>query len=229
MVAGDQPYPPSVFDHPILAGTDRRTLGSVLTPVRTVRIESGEVLTMPAGPPRLHLVLDGLLRCYRLSGNGQQLLLELIPPGGFDGVIRLAGGTGHYTVAVQPSFVASIPKRLVDRAIASDSRFAANLVWASARRLATRERQMEALVTRRSVTAVANLLVLLCERSTERDRHHVILPPRLTHQAMSEMLGMRRETVTTAMLELKAQRVVSKSAGRYAVDLAALLELAGSA
>jgi CRP-like cAMP-binding protein len=219
---------PATLDHPMFDGVDRAALEVLFASVQPRRFDAGEVVTMPDGPPRLHLVLDGLLRCYRLSWNGQQLLLELIPPGGFDGLVRLAGLAGHYTVAVQPSWVASIPRRALDRAIASHARFASNLVWASATRLAVRERQMEAIAQRGGVAAVATLLVLLAERSAETNGKGTYLPPRLTHQAMAEMLGLRRETVTTAMRQLKAHKAVAKVGGRYAVDTEALLELSGA-
>src|SRR5438132_9183442 len=72
------------LDHPIFRGTDRQKLEGILRmPPR--KVATGAVVSLPDGPARLHLVLSGLLRCYRLTSGGHQLLLELIPAGGFDG------------------------------------------------------------------------------------------------------------------------------------------------
>jgi CRP-like cAMP-binding protein len=75
---------------------------------------------------------------------------------------------------------------------------------------------------------VASLLVLLAERNGVPEGDLTVLPGRLTQQTMAEMLGVRRETVTGALRQLRSTGAVRKTLGRYMVNTGALEELTGT-
>lgn len=214
-------------DHPMFDGTDREKLARVLAAAPVRRLEAGDAVGLPNGPAQLHLVLRGLLRCYRLASHGRQLLLELTPAGGFDGLIQLSGRQGHYTVAAEASIVVSLSPEILRRAFAADPQVATNLVWAAAHRLALREQQIEAIATHDAVLGVAGIFLLLAERHSTANSDLPLMPDQLTHQTIAEMLGVRRETVTAAMRQLRTLGAVRKIDGRYVVDTGALEDLVG--
>lgn len=211
--------------HPILRDADKDKLAPVLARVPLRRLAPGEALGLPVGAPQLHLVLSGLLRCYRLASNERQLLLELIPAGGFDGLIRMSGRPGHFTVAVQDSLVVWLDPRVLRRAFAGDPQVAANLVWAAADRLSIREQQIDAISAHDPVIGVASILLMVARRNGIPEGDLTVLPDRLTHQTVAEMLGVRRETVTRALQRLTAQGAVHRLRGRYALDAVVIADV----
>ncbi len=212
-------------DHPIFKGADPSRVAPLLAAIPVRRLGPGEAVGLPVGPRQLHLVLSGLLRCYRLASNERQLLLELIPAGGFDGLIQMSGRPGHYTVAIENSTVVSIGPDMLGRLFAADPQVPANLVWAAAHRLAIREQQIEAMSEHNVVLGVASVFLMLAERNGVHDGGLTGLPNHLTHHAIAEMLGVRRETVTNSIRRLKATGAVTKDYGRYRVDEALLSEV----
>jgi CRP/FNR family transcriptional regulator len=225
---GGPPGSDNPLDHPIFDGVDRSKVTPLLAAVPVRRLGPGEAVGLPIGPRQLHLVLSGLLRCYRLATNERQILLELIPPGGFDGLVQMSGRPGHYTVAVEESTVISMGPDMLGRLFAADPQVPANLVWAAAHRLAIREQQIEAMSDHNLVTGVAGVLLMLADRHGVHDGRLTLLPDHLTHHAVAEMLGVRRETVTNSIGRLRRLGAVSRVRGRYSVDEAILAEVLGS-
>ncbi len=225
---GPTPGLQSLMDHPIFESANRATVAPLLAAIPVRRLGPGEAVGLPVGPRQLHLVLSGLLRCYHLASNGRQLLLELIPAGGFDGLIQMSGRAGHYTVAIENSTVASMGPEMLGRLFAADPQVPANLVWTAAHRLAIREQQIEAMSEHKVVLGVASILLMLAERTGVPDGDLTLLPDHLTHHVIAEMLGVRRETVTNSIRRLKAIGGVSKAHGRYTIDEAVLAGALGT-
>lgn len=96
----------------------------------------------------------GLVSRWRYSASaaprehwpGPEILLELIPEGGFDGLLSVAGRRGHFTEADDDSVVASLALPSLERVIALEPRVASNLFQLIIERLEGREEHLEAVV-----------------------------------------------------------------------------------
>jgi CRP-like cAMP-binding protein len=72
---------------------------------------------------------------------------------------------------------------------------------------------------------VLEQLLALGETLGRREGKWIVLKPRLTHQMLADMLGIRRETVTVHLRQLTKPGAVQAKGGRIALDSIALRKL----
>jgi CRP-like cAMP-binding protein len=213
----------SLLDHPLFRGVDAQRLEPELGRIAITHVEKGAVLNAPWGDRGLiYLVLSGHLFANKITADGRQLLLELIPLGGFDGLIAIAGRRGHFTEAGSDATVASFDIATLERLITLQPRIATNLIHMIVDRLERREAHLETVVLHDPDRQLASQLLALGEIVGHREGDRVVLDPRITHQMLADMLGIRRETVTLHLRKLALSGAVVKRGGRVTLDAAAL-------
>jgi CRP/FNR family transcriptional regulator len=176
----------------------------------------------------MHLLVEGHLRSFQLAPDGRALLLELIEAGGFDGLLTIAGQRGHFTETVQDSLVAALPWELLERLLEVEPSIAINLVRLIAIRLENREEHLESMALKDPSRRLARQLLALAETLGRREGKWVALKPRLTHQMLADMLGVRRETVTVHLHRLVERGAVQARSGHLYLDRGALERLVAS-
>ena len=185
-----------VLTHPLFEGVAEQAVAPALRetgPRLTLR--NRLVSTPETGHGRLHLLLKGCLLAYRLNPAGHQLLLEIIDEGGVDGIQSVAGRPGHFTEALTDSEIVSLSRQQLTRLGRADPRVTQNLLALAAAKLEDREGHMESMAVR-GIPALARLLLTMGRSIGKRKGATVVLWPRLTHQMLADMLGIRRETVS---------------------------------
>ena len=218
----------TLLAHPLLAGVPRARIEECIGAIDIRSVRKGTIVNAPgATPPRFHLVLSGTLRAYQLIEDGRELLLDLIPEGGFDGVLSVSGRHAHFTEAHVDSTVAEIDRATLERLIACDPRVTSNLLELVADRLEARERQLEAVSLHDPDRQIARQLLALANTVGRRRGERIVLDSRITHQMLADMLGVRRETVTLHLIRLTRRGIVAVSGGRFELDVAALARVAG--
>jgi CRP/FNR family transcriptional regulator len=152
----------------------------------------------------MYLLLDGRLRAFQLTAEGRKLILEIVQPGGFDGLLPMLGQRGHFTEAADDSVVACLEWDLLEQLLASEPRIIRTLTELLAQRLESREEQLESMVIRNPTRRLARQLSALARAVGDTDAHNgsVALPRTITHQLLADMLGVRRETVTLHLHDL---------------------------
>ena len=214
------------LDHPLFRGVDEARVASVLREAAPRLVPAGTLLNTPGlSNGRLHLVLAGRLMSYRLTANGHQLLLEIVEPGAIDGLLQVGGQPSHFTEALADSTVLSLSRPQLRRLSELEPRIEDNLVGLAAAKLAEREEHMESMASR-GIPALARLLLGLGHRLGRRSGTRIVLEPRLTHQMLADMLGVRRETVTMQFAELSRMGRVTVSKGHILLDPRALESIA---
>jgi CRP-like cAMP-binding protein len=192
-----------VLDHPVFSGATKERVASLVQQLRLRHVDIGALIGKPEVGP-CNLLLEGLLHSYVLVPDGRRLLVEIIRPGSFDGLLNVMGHHGHFTEAVKPSVVVSLSRSAIDELIEVEPRIAVNLVRLILDRLERREEQLESATHHEATRRVARLLLALARYlgGSESDRL-VELRPRPTHLDLADMLGLRRETVTVHMSVLR--------------------------
>jgi CRP/FNR family transcriptional regulator len=152
----------------------------------------------------MYLLLDGRLRAFQLTAEGRKLILDIIQPGGFDGLLPMLGQRGHFTEAADDSVVASLEWELLEQLLASEPCIIRTLTELLARRLESREEQLESMVIRNPTRRLARQLSALARAvgNTHDGAGRIELPRTITHQLLADMLGVRRETVTLHLHDL---------------------------
>lgn len=210
---------PLLLKHPLFRQAQEQRIASILEGIRPRIVPRGKLLNTPGSNQRLlHLLLEGRLKAYQLAPDGRELLLELIESGGFDGMLSVAGQRGHFTEATEDSSVASLHWPLMERLLTADPYIAHNLLWLISARLENREEHLESMALRDPSRRLARQLLALGETMGRKEGTHVVLGPRLTHQTLADMLGVRRETVTIHLHRLMEMGAVQLKDGRLALN-----------
>jgi CRP/FNR family transcriptional regulator len=217
---------PLLLQHLLFRGAREARIKPLLDGVDVRHIPKGSLLNTPGSGPRLmHLLVEGQLRSFQLAPDGRALLLELIEAGGFDGLLAIAGQRGHFTETVQDSLVAALPWAVLERLLETEPCIAINLVRLIATRLENREEHLESMALRDPSRRLARQLLALAETLGRREGTWVALKPRLTHQMLADMLGVRRETVTVHLHRLVERGAVEARSGHLYLDRGALQRL----
>lgn len=210
---------PRALDHPLFSGLDRERLAPVLDRVQPKRYEVGDVVGQPGSRwPALHLLLEGRLCVYELTPDGRRVILDYLDRGGADGLLDLAGLGGHFSAAASPSEVASIPPGVLDQVVELTPEVSFNLLSMTVRRLHRREGQLELLSLRDPDQRLAGQLLVLAEESGVEVGAATWSTPRLSHEALADMLALRRETVTLHLGRLRRSGMVRVDGDRFIVD-----------
>lgn len=211
-----------VLDHPIFKGVDQDSLGPFVAGLRTRTYATGRTVSRPdASWPVMHLVLKGRLCLFELTPDGRRVILGFIEAGGVDGMMTITGMRGHFSVAVMPTEVVMISPALIGNMIHADPRFAINLLRAAGERVQEREEHILRNALRRPQQRLAaQLLALVADRGADGGW---ATAPRISHEALGDMLGLRRETVTLHMGRMRRNGLVGVRGDRFTLDVTRLM------
>ena len=129
----------------------------------------------------------------------------------------MAGLRGHFSEAVVPTEVVSVGRSLLDRLLLAEPRLALNLLWAMSRRLQRREDHVERMCLRDPTQRLAAQLLALAEAVGEQ-RDGWWVSPRLPHEGLADMLGLRRETVSLHLARLRRKGAVRVEGDRFCLN-----------
>ncbi len=215
---GETPTPldaaADALGHPVFTGAQPERVMPLLAQVRPECHRTGETVVRPGERPALHLLLSGRLRVFKLTPDGRRVILDYVEPGGMDGPLAVAGRRGHFSEAVTESVTLTLSAPLLQDVVRAEPIVAMNLLVAMSDRLLRREEQLERLCVRHPGQRLAAQLLALAVPSPA----DLWTGPRLSHEALADMLGLRRETVTLHLGRLRRIGAVRVERDRFVVD-----------
>lgn len=207
-----------VLRHPAFRGVSEAALRAWL-PTLTVRVyQHGDVV----GRPRtevLRLVLEGRLCLCEWTPQGRRVILDMVEPGGTDGLEQRAGARGHFSIASLTSRVACVPFPYLERMAARVPTVRRNLLALTALSLQRRDETLERLALPTVLERLAAQMVALAEQHPENrcgDAWWRI--PRMSHGDLADMLLLRRETVTLTMALLRRRGLIQVRPDEFLLD-----------
>lgn len=181
-------------------------------------VARGQVLYAPGETGEvLFFLKEGSVRLYRLSAEGRKLVLARVGAGAFFGEMSCIG-QGMYDAfaeAAEDSTVFAMSCEDVTRLLLSDPQLSLRLLEALGRRVVEAEQQLEEFAFKGLVPRVAALLLKLA------DENGAIAGR--SHQDLADELGVYRETVSSALGELKSAGAIEVGRKRIVVRDAAAL------
>jgi CRP-like cAMP-binding protein len=216
----------------MLRELDERTIELMAKRSTMASFEAGDFLHLAGEPMRaVTFISEGRAKVFRTSADGKQQTIVLLGSGDAFGEI------GIVDPKAQDLFVEALTRVVVCRTtresflqLASrDPALAVRLAEAMGEKLQFAREQIADFAFRDIRGRVAHLLLTLLERERrltgDDSLDHIV--PGLTHRELAELIGTRRESVTTVLNILERDDLIRvEGKGIVVRDLAALREAA---
>lgn len=174
--------------------------------------QSGETIYGPGDPDdRIHFLLSGTVRIYRLYGDFKEATTGLLKDRGVFGGLDLMEGGYHedFAEAMTASRVAAVRKSSVAWLVRRDPAVALSLFSAFSERMRQSDELVTSLLPREVSSRLAALLLNLSKRfGEEGETGSVKVALRLTHQDLANMIASTREAVSKAMSDFRRDGLI---------------------
>lgn len=170
-------------------------------------------------PPGVFYVKEGYARLYTLSSTGQELTLNIFKPGSYFSLMWALGDTAnsYYFEALTKIEVLRAPKQALVEFVRKEPEVLFELTRRILIGLDGFLGVMESLMFGNSYNKVAIVLLVAARRFGKKEKDgEVVIDLPLTHQIMSTLAGLTRETTSMVIKEFEKAGIVSKK-GRFLI------------
>lgn len=214
----------SLGRNPIFAACSAEGRAALGAASRLLTVEPGEPV-LRAGEPgeRVFALLEGRVRVFHLSANGDEVVVKLFRAPAVFGEAEALSGLPYqeHVAAVDRSQILAMPRAALLRLLRAEHECAVRLLVDVARRLAIASYNEKSLAFHPATVRLASYLVdyvgWTCEPGAAE------LPLALTQDEMAAAIGVTRRSVAKDIAAWQQEGVLERRGGRYHVrDLAAL-------
>jgi CRP/FNR family transcriptional regulator len=216
----------------MLRNLDERTVELMAQRSTPATFEEGELLHQAGEPMNaVSFLSEGRAKVYRVSADGKQQTIVLLGPGDAFGEIGIVDPRGQdlYVEALDHVVVCRTTREAFLQLASRDPELAVRLAGAMGEKLQTAREQIADFAFRDIRGRVAHLLLTFLERERRLAGDDSLdrIVPGLTHRELAELIGTRRESVTTALNSLERDGlIVIEGKELVLLDIEALRETA---
>ncbi len=177
------------------------------------------IFTPSSEPHSVYLLEKGLVRIYRLSGDGEETTFGYVAPGEVFGELAAFGDFAResFAVAVRASRVWRIPLGRFQNLMERRPGVVLRLTRQIGQRMKRIESRVENLVFRDVRTRLAHILVELVEDFGRERGDERVLDLDLTQSELATLVGSTRQTVNVSLGELEDQGLIRREGRRLVV------------
>lgn len=197
----------------MLRDLDDRTVEIMARRSTTATFEAGEFLHQAGEPMRAVTFLsEGRAKVYRVSADGKQQTIVLLGPGDAFGEIGVVDPSAQdlYVEALTRVVVCRTTREAFLQLASRDPALAVRLAEAMGEKLQLAREQIADFAFRDVRGRVAHLLLAFLERERRLSGDDTLdrIVPALTHRELGELIGTRRESVTTVLNMLERDDLI---------------------
>lgn len=158
----------------------------------------------------MYVVLSGKVKVVRTTEEGKEIILAMNKAGSFFGEMSLIDGktTSASVIATEAAQIAMLAKEDFFSVFSLQNKAAHNLMKMLCARLRSCNDNIEMLNFNNSLNRTKTLMLMLIKEYGENTPEGTVLNIKLTHQDISEMTGLTRESVTRVMDKLQKQKEI---------------------
>lgn len=183
--------------------------------VRILRHKRGETTEFPI-EDSIYILQEGQAFLFCLTPSGRKIILDTLEEGDIFGDLgiqgHLEGGDCLFIEPGHKAVICDVPKILFTKLIKNQPQFATQLILSLNKKLNQLARQVGALLFDSARTKLLLRFAQLAQGGAEKEGWS-ILPQRITHQQLADMIGVHRETVTLLISELIRNGIVKYQLG----------------
>lgn len=159
----------------------------------------------------LFIVKSGKVRILSLSDRGTETIVHILKEGEIFGELLLSEEQRAFTaVAGTDALVTVLSKGSLTELLAAIPTISKNFIRLLSMRLAKVERDFGDFGHTWSYNRLAKVLLRLCEAHGKETPAGTVIPLRLTHEDLANLIGTTRETVTTQMIRFRRRGLVKR-------------------
>ena len=169
------------------------------------------------------------MRILSLSDKGTETIVHILKQGSIFGELLLSEEKREFTaVASTDARVTVLSKGSLVELLASIPTISKNFIRLLSKRLAKVERESGDFGHTWSYNRLTKVLLRLCEEYGQETPKGIVIPLRLTHADLANLIGTTRETVTTQMIRFRRMGLVKRQDRLLVVNKPRLEEFARS-
>jgi CRP/FNR family transcriptional regulator len=159
----------------------------------------------------LFIVKGGKVRILSLSDKGTETIVHILKEGEIFGELLLSEEQRAFTaVAGTDALVTVLSKGSLVELLTTIHTISKNFIRLLSKRLAKVERDFGDFGHTWSYNRLAKVLLQLCEEHGKETPAGTVIPLRLTHEDLANLIGTTRETVTTQMIRFRRRGLVKR-------------------
>lgn len=165
----------------------------------------------------MYIILMGKVKAVRTTEDGKEIILAVHGSGSFFGEMSLIDGktTPASVIAIEDSLIAIIAKNDFFSIIFSHNKITINLLKILSSRLRNSWDTIQLLNFNNASQRTKMLFFMLSDEYGEKNPDGIILNIKLTHQDISDMTGLTRETVTRVLDKLQKNKEITILKNRF--------------
>ena len=177
----------------------------------------------------LYIVKDGKVRILSTSDKGTETIVHILKHDAIFGELLLSEEKRAFTaVAGTDVRVTVLSKGSLGELLASTPTISKNFIRLLSKRLAKVEREFGEFGHTWSYNRLSKVLLRLCEEHGKETPEGTVIPLRLTHEDLANLIGTTRETVTIQMTRFRRMGLVNRQDRFLVVDKPRLEEFSRS-
>ncbi len=196
---------------------DECDLGTLAEVARQTTAERGEIIVNQGSKGEsLYVVVSGQIRVYLSDETGKEVILGLEGPGAIFGEISVLDGElrSASVAAMKRTELLKIEGQAFRQLLQTNARLALAVIAALAGMIRKLTDATQGLALQ---SAYRRLVARLQERAVEENGQTVI-PERLTHQLLADMIGCSREMVSRIMSDLAKGGYLRTEGKRWIIE-----------
>ena len=186
----------------LFSGLSQAELEELERLTRMYPIKSGESVYLPGDPGNtVYLLKKGQVKTVITGSSGKQVTFEILEPGEIFGELDVSGSSRRTMLAqaLEDSLICAIRREDFERYLMQHPHLIVNLIKLIAVRFGKIQSQVEDLAHRDVPARLAHLLLVLSKTQGVPDGPDVRIRVKLTHHEIANLIGSRRETVSTIL------------------------------
>ena len=159
----------------------------------------------------LFIIKTGRVRILSLSDKGTETIVHILKEGAIFGELLLSEEKRAFTtVAGTDALVTVLSKGSLVEILAAIPTVSKNFIRLLSKRLTKVEMEFGDFGHTWSYNRLAKILLQLCEEHGKETPQGIMIPLRLTHEDLANLIGTTRETVTTQMIRFRRMGLVKR-------------------
>jgi len=218
---------PDLKKIPIFASLGDEELKELGPYLRVEKKKKKDVIFSEGDPPDwFYIITKGRVKITKLSQDGKEIILEVIPEDDFFGGVAVIRNFKYpaNAVAMDETELLKVSRQDLMKIL---DRFPSIMqaVFASlGSRIQDSHEAMRNIALEKVIARVAALLLKLAEKSGRKTPEGILVDLKLTKQDIAEMVGTTVETSIRTMSRLKKQGIIEEKEGKVLIKNPARLE-----